>query len=715
MQHQNHDRGGDTILVAGATCWRIESAQRAAVLIDGDAYFAAVRSTLLKARQSVFIVGWDIDSRTRLLPDDDERLSDGAPNRLGELLAYIAEQRPALKIHVLLWDYSVLYALDREPLPALNLGWKTPAAVRVCLDDVLPMGASHHQKLVVVDDAAAFCGGLDLTIRRWDTCAHRPDEPDRADPDGNPYDPFHDMQMVVDGDAAAALGELVRDRWADAACEDPADVDPTGDPWPDDVSPDIADLRVGIARTLPALHDRSEVREVEALYLRSIEAAERWIYVENQYLTTDRVAEALIERLGAKPDLEVLVIGPQQPDGWMEVRTMGVGRLRFARRLEEAGVGDRVRLVHPTVGDGAKPVMVHAKLTIVDNQFLRIGSSNLNNRSMGLDTECDLAIEARDDSQRKAIATLRSRLLAEHLGVGAEAVGSVLEESGSLFHVVDTLSGGGRALQPIEDDERYDDDLADAVTGVADAERPAEAERIVGDMFGGEPAKQSLGRIAKLLIAAAALIGLVLLWQVTPLARLTDPESLLPLIEEMRGSGWVYLAMPLVYIGAGLVVFPITVLIALTAIAFGPWIGFAMAGIGALLSAATTYQIGAIAGRKTLRGMMGMRLNRISRAIGEKGVLSIAALRMVPVAPFSLINLVAGASHIRFRDYLAGTVLGMAPGMAVMTALGDRLREVWRNPTSGQLVLLSVAVAAWLLVSIGLQALASRLRRRSDK
>ena len=114
-----------SIFVKGQTCWRIGRAERAAVLIDGGAYFGALRKALLKAQRSVFIVGWDIDSRVEIL-DENRDTSDGAPSRLGDLLAHLVERRPDLQIHLLLWDYSVIYAIEREPLPALNLGWATP-------------------------------------------------------------------------------------------------------------------------------------------------------------------------------------------------------------------------------------------------------------------------------------------------------------------------------------------------------------------------------------------------------------------------------------------------------------------------------------------------------------------------------------------------------------------------------------------------------------
>src|SRR5690606_27984107 len=146
---------------------------------------------------------------------------DGLPEQLAPFLTELVGRRPELKIHILLWDYSMLFAFSREPLPQVKLAWKTPEQISVCLDDVLPVGASHHTKIVVIDEAVAFCGGLDLTIRRWDTPAHAMENAARTDPAGEPYRPFHDVQMMVDGEAAKALGELARGRWRDAACETP--------------------------------------------------------------------------------------------------------------------------------------------------------------------------------------------------------------------------------------------------------------------------------------------------------------------------------------------------------------------------------------------------------------------------------------------------------------------------------------------------------------
>lgn len=239
----------------------------------------------------MFIAGWDIDSRTRLVGPSG-KAEDDLPERLGPFLSELVARRPELRIHLLLWDYSMLYALEREPLPAIALDWNTPERISVCLDDVLPVGASHHQKIVVIDDVLAFCGGIDLTIRRWDTPAHTLDNETRTDPSGEPYRPFHDIQMMADGEVALALGKLLRDRWRTAACETPIAVEPAGDAWPDDVTPDFTDIDIAIARTIPAYDGAPEIREVEALYRRSIESAERSLYIECQYLTVNEIGRA---------------------------------------------------------------------------------------------------------------------------------------------------------------------------------------------------------------------------------------------------------------------------------------------------------------------------------------------------------------------------------------------------------------------------------------
>ena len=318
------------------------------------------------------------------------------PGELGWFLNALVSHRQRLHVYILNWDFSVLFALEREPLPKLKFGLRSHRRVHFRLDGHHPIGASHHQKIVVVDDAVAFVGGMDLAIRRWDTPDHCVDDPRRVDPAGELYPPVHDIQMAVDGQAAAALGELARERWRHATGQRIGAVhEGKSDPWPRFLTPDFEHVAVAISRTQPTYNGNAEVREVEALYLDAIAAARRSIYMEAQYLTSTALGTALAKRLAESGGPEVVLILPRDGAGWLEQSTMSVLRARLLRQLRSADHFGRLRVYYPAVpglGDGC--INVHAKVLVVDDTLVRIGSSNLSNRSMGLDTECDLGIEA---------------------------------------------------------------------------------------------------------------------------------------------------------------------------------------------------------------------------------------------------------------------------------------------------------------------------------
>jgi phosphatidylserine/phosphatidylglycerophosphate/cardiolipin synthase-like enzyme/uncharacterized membrane protein YdjX (TVP38/TMEM64 family) len=714
IRRQRADRRGsnETILRPGRNVWRVARAERAAVLIDGAAFFRAVRAALRQARRNVFIVGWDIDSRCRLVGEDCSA-DDGLPETFAEFISALARDRPELKIHLLLWDYSVVYALERELFPTLSLHWTTPRQVRLCLDDELPIGSSHHQKIIVVDDAVAFVGGLDLTVRRWDTSDHSLDNPNRTDPAGHAYQPFHDVQAMVDGAAARALAELVRARWSQASLDFPTEIAPCGDPWPDDVTPDLRDVDVGIARTLPVYGGHPEVREVETLFCDSISAARRTIYIENQFVTCTKVGKHLARALRERPDLEAVIVAPRRYTSWIEQRTMRNGRIRFLQMLREAGVDERVRLLYPEVRkeDRGSDTMIHSKVCIVDDRLLRIGSANLNNRSMGMDTECDIAIEANGEGQRKHIANVRNRLLADHCGAGVEAVARTLKETGSLIRTAESLSRNGHALRPIDDGTLDPEDMSLPLGEFADPDHPLLPELSIGGIR-ARLSRMQVSTLLKVALAAVLVFALPLVWQYTSLSGLAAPETVRAGLLRIAADGlWTPLAVIAAFVGAGLVAFPVTVLIAVTAATFGPLLGFAYAGAGALASALVVYLIGAWAGKDMVRDLLGPRLDRIRRRIVTKGVIAVALVRLVPVAPFTFVNLVAGASQIRLHEYLIGTMLGMAPGLVVMSALGAQVFEILARPTAGNVALLGACVVGWIALSIGIQILVSKLRR----
>lgn len=468
------------LLEVGATVSRTAHADRIAFLVDAEAYFAALRSAITRARESVLILAWDIDSRLRLIRGDAD--ASGLPVELAPFLSEVLGTRPDLHIQVLCWDFSAIYTLERELLPRLKMDWATHDRLHFALDDYHPPGASHHEKLVVVDDRVAFIGGVDLGRRRWDTSRHLPDDPRRTSPSGDRYPPFHDVQAVVEGKVAHVLGEHARERWRAATGESlsaPAELD---DPWPEGVVASIRDIDVGIVRTHPQYDDQPECVETERFYRRLIARSERHIYAENQYLTSDAVAEAFARKLGGDDPPEVVLVTARENSGWLEKAIMGGLRAGFRRRLREADRRDRLRIYYPTVGDGVSP-NVHSKLTIVDDRWAYIGSANFSNRSMGLDSECGLAIGAdRRDDVAGALRELRTRLLSEHLGVEPEVLRTAEEERG-LVAAVDSLRGGRHTLVPLETNEEELTGVLEPVARLADPDRPLSLGDLIHEFF----------------------------------------------------------------------------------------------------------------------------------------------------------------------------------------------------------------------------------------
>ncbi|HXU80504.1 MAG TPA: hypothetical protein VN914_03865, partial [Polyangia bacterium] len=334
------------ILRAGETCWRVARAERVAFLVDADAYFSAFRQAVLAAERSVLIVGWDVDSRVRLVAD--ERPADGLPPTLLAFLNEVLARKPQLHVHVLAWDFSMIYTFEREMLPSYKFGWRGHRRLHFTLDGNVPQWASHHQKVVVVDDRVAFAGGLDLTIRRWDTTEHSGHDRRRVDPRGVPYAPMHDVQMMVDGDAARALGTLCRERWLAATGETLPAPEVEGAPWPA-VPVDLAPAQVGIARTASDEERGPHIQEVLAVTLRAIAEARRTIFMEHQYLTSAAVGEALARRLDEPDGPEVVLILPKLESGWLEQSSMGILRARLLSRLRAVDRHGRLHVLYPVV------------------------------------------------------------------------------------------------------------------------------------------------------------------------------------------------------------------------------------------------------------------------------------------------------------------------------------------------------------------------------
>jgi phospholipase D1/2 len=678
-----------TLLRPGENCWRIEHADRVAVLVDGEAYYSAFVLAAERARHSIIILAWDFNSRA--VVKFDERTGERVT--LGDFLNELAHRRRGLDVRVLIWDYPMIFGTDREFPPIYGLGWKPHRRVRIRYDNTQPVAGSHHQKIAVIDDRVAFCGGLDLTARRWDTPAHRPTEEQRK-ADEAPYPPFHDVMMMVDGGAARALGELARERWRLATGRKLSATRSSADLGSPTIEPHFEDASIALSRTCPP-RDRPAVREIESLYLDMIAAAKRYIYIENQYFTAHAIGEALAARLGAPEGPEIIVVLRLLSHGWLEELTMQNLRRNLIDRLQKADHGGRFHVYYPFI-DGLQAgtcIDVHSKVLIVDDEWLRVGSANVSNRSMGLDTECDLTLEAggRQDLVR-GIRDCRDRLLAEHVGVAPRKLAREIAAQGSISAAIDRLGTPERALRRLENST-----VSEAVVSlasIADPEQPVSIENLIGQFAPRAPVRLRGTRWLKIAMTVLVVAALTAMWQFTPVGAAFTPARVTDWAHAFADRAWAPLIVLAAFTPAAIVMFPRPLITLFAVVAFGPWLGFAYSMTGILISALFTYWMGTRMDRSTVRRLAGPKLNRILEVLRRRGLVALTALRLVPLAPFTIEGIVAGAIRISLRDFTIGTALGMLPGTLAATVFGDQLEVALRNPADVNLWIVGGVIVA---------------------
>jgi uncharacterized membrane protein YdjX (TVP38/TMEM64 family) len=215
-----------------------------------------------------------------------------------------------------------------------------------------------------------------------------------------------------------------------------------------------------------------------------------------------------------------------------------------------------------------------------------------------------------------------------------------------------------------------------------------------------------------LVITAAVLVGLALAWRFTPLADFLEPRHMAQRLETLRklpGAPFYFVAA---FVIGGFVMFPVTVMSASTAIVFPPYIAAPISFTGIILSAGIMHWLGTRLIGPRARQALGSTIKRVDEALADRGVVTIAAIRMVPIAPFTLVNLAAGAVSVPFRDYILGTVLGIAPGTILVCLFGRQVRHFWQHPSGHGVALVGAVLVVWLAVSLALQRWASHRRAR---
>lgn len=451
------DDGVQTILELGRNAWKTARPDAAGVLVDAAAYYRAFYAAALRAKRSIILSGWQFDSGVPLLRGNDA--APGAEVRLLKLLNELCERNPELDVYILAWDFHVVFSLEREWMQTLYFEWGTNRRLHFRFDDTQAAQGAHHQKFVVIDRSVSFVGGIDLCEARWDDRRHLQDNPSRQS-HGAPVKPYHDVQAYLLGcEPADVLRELFADRWA--RTEGPEVALPECDHDAELVAgfsgqgPDTLAMGAGavaFSRT-DARAARQTVREVERLLVDAIAAAERLIYLETQYFSSTTICDALVARMrqAERPRLEIVMVINAKPEAVKEEFAVGLRQAKILMRLAQTADSTAHHLgIYHTLCAGEAPdrasTYIHSKLLLVDDRFLTVGSANLTNRSMGVDTELHVSWETtgmseQDAQLRQRVQAFRVSLLAEHTGLDHDDALAAATDLGNVDGLVARLDG----------------------------------------------------------------------------------------------------------------------------------------------------------------------------------------------------------------------------------------------------------------------------------
>lgn len=411
-------------------------------LLHGREYFARLAEELrtVTSGDAVWVLDWRGDA--------DERV---AGTTLGALLVDAIGR--GADVRGLVWRSHPDQGKFSEQENAHLAEVVNRAGGEMLLDERVRRFGSHHQKLVLIhradpDASIAFVGGIDLGHGRNDDEAHRGD-PQRIEIDDRygRTPAWHDAQLQIRGPAVADLARTFRERW-----EDPTPLDHRnplrdrirhlvreprrGRPLPPEpaVPASAGDVSVQVLRTYPAKRPPfpfapNGERSIARAYIKALRRARSLVYIEDQYLWSNEVAGVLAAALRRAPDLRLIAVVPRYPDrdGVVSGPLQRIGQVDAVELVRRAG-GDRVGLFDLENEDG-DPIYVHAKVCIVDDVWMTVGSDNLNLRSWTHDSElsCALLDPARDDrappdpgghgdGARRLPRDVRLRLWREHLG-----------------------------------------------------------------------------------------------------------------------------------------------------------------------------------------------------------------------------------------------------------------------------------------------------------
>lgn len=221
-------------------------------------------------------------------------------------------------------------------------------------------------------------------------------------------------------------------------------------------------------------------------------------------------------------------------------------------------------------------------------------------------------------------------------------------------------------------------------------------------------------KMIRLGIAILLVAGIALAWKFTPLSHYATPEFIKPILMKIRSTPWAVLATIGIYTIGTLAFFPHMAMTATIVLIFSPLQAFIVCMGGSLISASIGYFIGRALGMRSMEKLVGDTAQKVSGYAKKGGILGIALLRMLPIAPFTVVNITLAMLEVPYVTFLAGTFLGTLPGTLIASLLGFSAMELWENPDPKNMMLLGGGLLAWILI-VTLSHLANRYWQKHRK
>ncbi len=662
----------------GVSIWRTAAVEKMRFLVNGEEYYQAIYEQIKKAEKSICILAWQLDFGTRLV----RKNPSSTAYSLEEVLLERLNEKPELQVYILVWDHLLLYAQDREKFNQLKVFLSFPSRVHFHLDSEHPFWASHHAKIVIFDGKIAYSGGMDIAVGRWDSSPHLSANPHRVDTTVSQYPPYHDIMVELQGPVLEPLIEYFRARWKFSGCTHALDA---VEPSPEALIENEDCIPCYLVRTAPQYKSQHAVHEIEESYLALIRAAKRDIYIENQYISSEAIVNALGLRLKEPDGPYISIILPYLDSPNLEGFAMGTSVGLLIEKLMEHDEFGRLAVYYPlTIDTQEHKVKVHSKLMLVDDETLMIGSANLNERSMGLDTELNFIFSAQERPVVKDhIRKLKKKTLSSF--TGREIKDEELSEA-----ALQTILATSKCFRKFREASKSTELKIWAKENLPlDYKDPLAPERILERSIDAGKAGTWKRMVRNFLVvifivAAGIYIGSNYNQTVQPMF-----DAFLGYIETQK------LSPVLLVLGFGVlggIFFPVNLFIIGMGLIFGTLEAILYCLIGVVLASLTSFLLGQWIGIKFFRKVFKRKVSKFYTFFSRSHWTEVAVLRMIPFAPFSFIGLVAGAIEVPLKHFLLGSFAGNLPGVVLLLVFERSLIDFLREPSAQGAILLMALV-----------------------